>query len=508
MKTVSTDLFKLIKSLTKQEKRYFKLQASRHVIGKENRYLQLFNAIDAQSEYDEEQIRKKFAGATFIKQLHVAKNYLYRLILSTLRQYGERNLEDDFPLQMRNVQILHDKGLFHQSNKILNRLKKRAQAKEQFLQLLEIYRWERHTIHQRNDHQGLEQYVNVGFQAEIETLDIYRNFLEFQVVQDRIFIPYWKKGQIRNEEEQKQLEELLEEELYRDEGKARSYGAKKFFHVARFTYYFLIGQYEICYEHIRRLVAMFEAQGGKGRENSHYIRSIINLYAVQKHLHKYEEALDTLKKLRQIPAASNARRAWLLVRSLNLEVDIFLVLGRFSEGVLHWQKFEDDLIPYQKSIDQQQRLVLYYHLAYLHFAAEHFEKSLHWINLLLHDPDLNKYEDFLCFGRILHLLIHYELHNDQLLESIVQSTYRFLSRRQRLYKVESIMLSLLKKYPNWLSAADLNQGFEEMHRDLLALENDEYERRAFEYFDFISWLESKIHHRSFEAVVQQKKNSS
>jgi hypothetical protein len=52
-KPVSDQLFRLIKSLTTAEKRYFKIFASRHSIGGKNEYVNLFDAIDKQSKYDE-----------------------------------------------------------------------------------------------------------------------------------------------------------------------------------------------------------------------------------------------------------------------------------------------------------------------------------------------------------------------------------------------------------------------------------------------------------------------
>ena len=44
----SQDLFRLIKSLSIAEKRYFKIFANRHVRGEENKYVKLFDAIDEQ----------------------------------------------------------------------------------------------------------------------------------------------------------------------------------------------------------------------------------------------------------------------------------------------------------------------------------------------------------------------------------------------------------------------------------------------------------------------------
>ncbi len=47
----STELFQLIKSLSKSEKRYFKLTSS--LQSGEKNYMKLFDAIEAQYEYDE-----------------------------------------------------------------------------------------------------------------------------------------------------------------------------------------------------------------------------------------------------------------------------------------------------------------------------------------------------------------------------------------------------------------------------------------------------------------------
>ena len=51
---VKEGLFELIKSLSKSEKRYFKLISSRHTIGDENNYVRLFDYIAKQDEYNEE----------------------------------------------------------------------------------------------------------------------------------------------------------------------------------------------------------------------------------------------------------------------------------------------------------------------------------------------------------------------------------------------------------------------------------------------------------------------
>jgi hypothetical protein len=121
----------------------------------------------------------------------------------------------------------------------------------------------------------------------------------------------------------------------------------------------------------------------------------------------------------------------------------------------------------------------------------------------LNDRDLSVREDIHCFGRILNLIIHYEIGNDDLLEYAVRSTYRFLYKRKRLFKVEGVILDFLKKYPNWVDREQIVAGFSELHKKLLVFRNDDFEKYAFEYFDFISWLESKLQKENFETVKRR-----
>lgn len=80
-------LYDLIKSLTQNEKRYFKIYASRHTIGKENKYVKLFESIDKLNNYDEAKLKAKIKKESFAGHLAASKNYLYNLILECLDIY-------------------------------------------------------------------------------------------------------------------------------------------------------------------------------------------------------------------------------------------------------------------------------------------------------------------------------------------------------------------------------------------------------------------------------------
>ncbi|MCF6240803.1 MAG: hypothetical protein L3J74_05595, partial [Bacteroidales bacterium] len=51
---------------------------------------------------------------------------------------------------------------------------------------------------------------------------------------------------------------------------------------------------------------------------------------------------------------------------------------------------------------------------------------------------------------------------------------------------------------------ELKQAFIDLKKDLLPLRSNPYEKRAFLYFDIISWLESKIENRSNQEIIREK----
>jgi hypothetical protein len=111
------ELARLIQSLSKSEKRYFKLFTGLQT--GEKGYLRLFDAIDKLGDYDEKKIRKIFEGEDFLKRLPAVKNYLYGQILKSLRVINSGNTVDSqLREMMEDAAILYDKCLYKQCAKV------------------------------------------------------------------------------------------------------------------------------------------------------------------------------------------------------------------------------------------------------------------------------------------------------------------------------------------------------------------------------------------------------
>ena len=87
----------------------------------------------------------------------------------------------------------------------------------------------------------------------------------------------------------------------------------------------------------------------------------------------------------------------------------------------------------------------------------------------------------------------------------MKSTLRYLSNRNKLNKFELITLNYMRKLINSNIDDDKMFIFNEWKKELNAISDDILEIKAYEYFDFMSWLESKLGKKSFAEVVKDKK---
>ena len=141
----STELFKLIKSLSKSEKRFFKLSSS--LQSGEKNYLKIFDFIEAQSDYNESDLKNAFKGETFVKHLPSEKNHLYKLILKSLRSYySEQSVSSILKQEIKNVEILYNKALYKECEKFVRRAKNTAKKYEKFYYWFELISWEKRLL--------------------------------------------------------------------------------------------------------------------------------------------------------------------------------------------------------------------------------------------------------------------------------------------------------------------------------------------------------------------------
>ena len=119
--TGSDELYRLVHSLTTEEKGYFKKFAKRHT-DKSNAYIRLFDTLNKMEKYDEPLLKKKF------KSLPDLKHYLFEMLLQSMVTSGSGALPVDEAMKgLLQINVLVRKGLTARALKQVKHLKEFSQ---------------------------------------------------------------------------------------------------------------------------------------------------------------------------------------------------------------------------------------------------------------------------------------------------------------------------------------------------------------------------------------------
>lgn len=504
------DLFRLIQSLSKSEKRYFKIYASRHVIGEENNYIRLFNAIDRQQEYDETALRTQFKDEKFARHLAVTRNYLYRLILESMRVYhAEHGPAARIRNNLQDAEFFFDRLFYAQSRKSLEKARRLIEEFDKYIYMPAVLDLERRLMTEEEYEGASPETLTAFADACRNTVAKIANISSYWDISARLFFVYLRQGATRTEEVIQELHTLIDTPLLRDEQAALTFEAKEYFYHINGTYYFLLGDYVQAHYHSGKHIILLEQTPGYiERQASRYLGRISIYLSDSFKLKKYDEFFTGIEKIRtffdRYPSARDEKTEAQVFKLLAmLELFAYVELGNYEKGLALAPAIQQGLQQYAKHIEQSLITSFYFNFASLHFLAQRYNEALHWINELL-NTELPVREDVYSFARVFSMIIHYELGNRNLLEYLLKSTYRYLYRQKKMYRFESIVLRLIRRLATLRSDKELLPIFRELREELLPLANDPYERQAFECMDIVSWLESKIEKKPFAEIIRQK----
>ncbi len=504
----STDaLFQLIHSLQKSEKRNFKLYVQRNSSNNDLKVVQLFDAMDKMSTYDENALITKTVSIKK-QQLPNIKAHLYRQILASLRLLeSSENIDLQLHEQLDFATILYNKGLYHQSLKILDRIKEIARANNQINFLIEVLILEKkiETLHITRSMQdradaltGEVQLTNTHLarQTALSNLAL------------QLYSWYIKNGLARNENDEREIEDYFHKHLV-DEVKHPEGFYEKLYYNQSFCWYAFIRQdFLMYYRYTQKWVDVFSEQPFMIKiETGNYIKGLHNLLNAHFSLRNYsgfEKALLILEDFNKsdIVKLNDNNKIQVFVYLYIAKINQHFLEGTFQDGLEIVPELVDQLKEYELYLDQHRTLIFYYKIASLYFGAGEYGSAIDYLNKII-NWKVTLRNDLQCYARLLHLIAHYELGNFQLLEYLIKSVYRFMAKMQNLSLVEEEMFKFLRN-SFYLSARKLKPEFEKLLNTIKQFETSKFETRAFAYLDIISWLESKVYDKPVYEIIREK----
>ncbi len=508
--TASDQLFKLIKSLNKSEKRYFSLYASRHTLGEKNNYAILFEAIDKQIAYDEVALLKQFKKEAFINKFSITKARLYDAVLNSLTAFhSTSSIDAQLKRDLHCAEILYKKTLYEQCAKMLSSAKKVATRFERHSSLLEISLWEKKLVETENYSGKKDADILQMLAADDLICEKIKNFNEYWNIKSRFFSILNKQGKVRNDEELLKFKKIIDNTLLKGEDKALSTETRYlFFHIYS-AYYFGLGDYKKSYDNLVKNVQLIETYPDIFKEEPNiYFSVLTNEIYVGSQLKKFDEVYASLKKLRvALVQFENGKNEDLEVKlfssATSIELSIYMQTGKFEKGIELAPKIEEKLAKYPGKFTKLREAYFYFNMSAMFFGAEKYSQALKWINKLLNSPNFEESENIYCFAQIMNLIIHIELKHDDFVPHAFKNVFRYLSSRKRVYKFETLFMEFIGKILKTTKREEQNKYYKELKIALIELKADSFERAAFEYFDFVSWSESKVQRVPFRVIVEE-----
>lgn len=506
----SNNLFELIKSLNKSEKRYFKVFSSRHTIGEENGYIKLFDYIDKMAEYDEDILFNDFNGQSLLNKFSITKARLYTNILKSLDSFHSSTSTDaQIFRQIHSADILFNKGLYAHAEKILASVEKQAVKNERFHLILEIRQRQKLLLENM-------LYTDIS-ESQIFELDTQEKSLLAEInkvnelwhIKSLLFHEINLKGKIRDEKAVTKLQ-LLVQRVDQISIEGSSVNAQYLYHHIKSAYYFSVNDITCSHYHLQQNCHLIESNEVFLNDKPNiYFSVLTNLIYITTRLKKYDDAQTNLLKLKNLAKkGENQKTLDLDIKyfssAYSLELYLLCEQGEFKKAEKLVPTIQEGYLKFGDHISPLRKAYLDFKIAVTYLSLGEFSTALQWTNRILNDSKIDQNQDIYCFTQLINLILHVELNNTSYLPYALLSVKRYFKTRNRIYKFEELFLKLINQLSKTENVFDLAEKLVPFEKELTIIKKDPKEQVVFEYFDFHAWVKSKLERKPFLEIRNQE----
>lgn len=507
MKNPSEKLFKLIQSMSANEKNYFKRQTAAHNRKLDNEYLDVFDAIAKQKEYDEAALLKKFEHRDFIKQFAAIKSYLYKVVMQSLIDlYESKDIISQIYKMRSEARVLIERGLIKDGLQIYKKAQEKAQGWDLPILQLSLLLDEHKFTSNFNDFSRAE--ID-AFHAKYRSLtDLISNMSAYSKLYDSFI--YWAKRErsLRDKEALAYLEEIIQSPKVLALEENTAFMSKLQYYSILERYAMIKGNYDGVLQCMTQLFALYDAypQMKIVDEKNYFIictNYLNTLYRLRKAALLHTELVKFEAMQFENPEISVLHFSRLLI----LKLALCEISGDCKDFQKIVTKIEEafDNPPYELSTIEW-RLLLY-NIVNLYILQGDFQKAQDWVIRLLNLPKTNQQDDLQRAAVLLQILIHYQLGDEFLLEYLSTTIKRKMNQKNRLYAYEKLFLDLFHKLIH--TTADKRQSvLKKFMKACQKLFQNESELAANnEYFNLQLWIEATLANKTMLALIQERRMS-
>ena len=433
---------------------------------------------------------------------------MYDLLLDCLRNY---NASNSTRLLIRRkidaAEVLFFKGLNNQSLKQLIKAKELAYKNGDFPALIEIFEWLK-KIHFRNNLQELDfKELEKLFNENINQLKELNTLTEYWWLQAKLYKNIFNIEFARTDQERDRLHKLMQHPLLLNINDATSLDAKFFFYHIHSAYYFFKRDVEKAYKINQQYIELFESNPERITTAPRRYISVLNNFLIDNlMLKKYDHVVEGIAKLRSMAKIPPFNRIPFVDTDIfqltyQLELNAHVAMKDFETALNTINSFTQQLEKHKGRIPNNNLLTFYYLAARIYFVNGLYGKASKWVDLIIKDQNKEISKKIHCFSRLLNLIIHFENEEHQYSYNLLGTVKRYFKNYDAHLKFEKVFLKNIKTILN--SPKNEHPGlWVKFKQELLQVQLSPKEKIAFDYFEFLVWIESKINKKSMLAIIK------
>jgi|GEM_PF-2392438 len=506
-KTNYKPVIELIKSLTKSEKRYFKVNSS--IIKTNKNLIALFDLIDSNKDYTDKELIHQLSLKTK-NNLSVLENRLNNLILTHLKNFHNNNSQS---IELNNIltqiEILYNKRLYKNCQKLILKGKKIAKQTDNHLALLNILKWESFIEKEEGKYlyQSQEKLKNI-LTYETKVIKDYKNLTQAKFDTFNLLLLSKNRAIAQLNKELINYDKKVTNHEF-DVIKEDSFDIKIYKLNFLAMYNMSKGDYKKCLNLYYELVEIIESSDRKNILTSNeYFLALNNqllMLVLNKKLKGYEE---TLKKIYHQFSPIEAYHPLLFNITQCYELGVYCELADIKKGSIILPIIEENLTKHKDDTNDISRLLFYLNIGIMHYFNNNYSESIYWLNHFLNDFSVKKSKvnsNIYYYAHIINLVVHFDAKNYDSIDYLYRESINNLKKIRVLNNFDLTLLNFIKvNAEKQLPHNKQKEVFKSLKTALLKITKNPEEGTALHFFDFIAWIESHINNTPIHKIIQAK----
>lgn len=478
------ELFELIHSLTKAERRYFKLHFEGNSHSDVQKYMRLFDAIAAMTAFDKSALDKKFKGEQIVKYYSKTKAYVLDAILDSLRAFRNgQSLVDDINQQVANLRILRLKGLNEQFLHLLASTKQLCYETELVVPLLDVLIQEEQYYHDTFQSIGIVQ------QELVQAIGLVNERTTTTALHREVYAVYSKHGlRLTADAKEWVTNKLKDIVVLKPTFKLNSSVFLCNSSIA--ICHHCLGNHLEAYKTLCENIDLYDNKISRRyfkermRDYLYVLGNIITYAYNTRNLQTFREAQEFVRSGMDKVQGFEEIKFGLIATQIFLTISLQGNFNSFATEVVYVEEHQDLLAKVGTVI--QSDIIFNVSLGYL--KTQKPDDAIRWLMKLFDVPSFEERVQIYIYARMYEILLHWRLNNTDLVISRTLSFKRYLTKRGIMGEFEKTIV----KFINAATYNNSTKGFEKamntFAQDLEQLDPTQYSGMVAHYSDLMKWF--------------------